>query len=762
MRKIKKYILITITLLTTILLVSCAKNYNFTKNSENIFHNRAEFEYVLNKEISNFNPDSILATLKIGDEKVDNVSFNSKNTKKDNSLVFNFEFLKLKTQTKYNATIYATINLEMKKLFNFSFTTTKTSMGLTKDKPFKISSLDDYKKVTQLVNSSFEEYSKYHFTLENDIDLENSNIEPLFLPKNNKNALFTGSFDGKNHTIKNANVIYSPNEDKEFKQTALLGNLGSGSVVENINFENIKVSSTDEVNEKDLNFGLLFGIVDENAKVNNIKLNNVSIDLKSEAKGSKKINLGLISYINKGDITNVNILKSNILYGFKDYKTLNYYDTLRVNIGLLTAESTITSTVSNIVIDKLSNIDYKKPIFAEAPTTYANKFIISNVASVIGLSLSNKVENIVSYANINISAYGSVKEDEAYFRVEGPGSKITLYEENNSKFTKLSEFTGSTIVKKGKTVYVEIPQMAEKNQLSSILLNYNTPIDKNNVLSANIDNKDVHILPLDINKSTVLQLFYKDSKKTDLVVNDLVGSPTASSKLSYDNKLLEYKILNPKPNNTYKYNDIIQVKIEKSILFGYGSLNIDHKYPYKVVISPNQYYSTVAANIYTVNPDNIVDDIISLPVLFDKQVMHIYYMASSDTNVSGIAASVNNISNSLFGGKISFDAKSTNKEFNRVLVGGIYAKKDNSQNMSTNLYLQDVEFNITKINDTFDNQNSKFDLFVNYSGSNLENIDIFNSLKYKVDNKDVDTSNITFKKISDVNLPKFINDNIVK
>jgi hypothetical protein len=96
----------------------------------------------------------------------------------------------------------------------------------TLDNPFKITSADD---LLHLMNSP-DDWSK-HFILTNDIDCAGlSNAKPI----GNQDLLFSGSIDGKNHTISNLNILLPADNYVSF--------VGHNSgTLKNINIENAKI-----------------------------------------------------------------------------------------------------------------------------------------------------------------------------------------------------------------------------------------------------------------------------------------------------------------------------------------------------------------------------------------------------------------------------------------------------------------------------------------------------------------------------------------
>lgn len=100
----------------------------------------------------------------------------------------------------------------------------------TEENPYQISTAEDWFRL-----SGTPGHWSQHFALEGDIDFENAALHPIGSDQQGK--AFTGTFDGKKHTVRNGQITVG---DKS--SAGLFGALGKGGVLKNISVESFTVT----------------------------------------------------------------------------------------------------------------------------------------------------------------------------------------------------------------------------------------------------------------------------------------------------------------------------------------------------------------------------------------------------------------------------------------------------------------------------------------------------------------------------------------
>lgn len=133
----------------------------------------------------------------------------------------------------------------------------------TEDKPWRIATVKDW-----MALSKSPDHWSQHFVLVGDLDFQDAKLTPL--GEDPQKQAFTGTFDGKGHTLRNASISSSNKSG-----TGLFGTVGEGGTLKNITLEGFSVKGFDNVG----------------ALVGNLHKGNVE-NCSSTAEVSGRINIG--------------------------------------------------------------------------------------------------------------------------------------------------------------------------------------------------------------------------------------------------------------------------------------------------------------------------------------------------------------------------------------------------------------------------------------------------------------------------------------
>lgn len=150
----------------------------------------------------------------------------------------------------------------------------------TEGKPILIKTLDDLKDMSKDLDA--------YYKLENDIDLGNVEFEPLF--NNSTSKLFTGSFDGDGHTIKNFK------QNSAYTYYGLFGYISAQARVCNLVIENVNIEITRYI---DTYISAFAGHAEVGATISGITVKNANIKATNSAT-NKTFTVGGIVALNAG------------------------------------------------------------------------------------------------------------------------------------------------------------------------------------------------------------------------------------------------------------------------------------------------------------------------------------------------------------------------------------------------------------------------------------------------------------------------------
>lgn len=184
-------------------------------------------------------------------------------------------------------------------------------------------------------------YEGKNIMLVNDIDMSGVSLESYWSNGNYKNE-FKGHFDGNNKTIKNLNLSSSEHRVAMFRTT------GEGAFIENIVFENLKISNSSS--EKNGSASVV-GYANGKTYVDNVTVNGVITGYKYAAgiigEANKSTKVMITNCTNNANITSTN----NDAGGMVAYSG-EYYIAGCTNNGLITANSGSAGGMSGYLGDR--------------------------------------------------------------------------------------------------------------------------------------------------------------------------------------------------------------------------------------------------------------------------------------------------------------------------------------------------------------------------------------------------------------------------
>lgn len=159
-----------------------------------------------------------------------------------------------------------------------------TGLG-TKSDPFRISTVDEFKKMIEFINSDNSKYSSSCYLLNNSLDFQNQTLETI----GNKYT-FSGSFYGNGKTLKNFKLKSKKiTIDEGVVESYGLFDFLNNAYVANLNIENVKtVFSTSA--SSNCAYGTLASFA-KNSEIRNCKMTNISCEITSLA-GNKSLVVG--------------------------------------------------------------------------------------------------------------------------------------------------------------------------------------------------------------------------------------------------------------------------------------------------------------------------------------------------------------------------------------------------------------------------------------------------------------------------------------
>jgi len=215
------------------------------------------------------------------------------------------------------------------------------------------------------------------YYLLNDIDFTGFTWE---LDALNNSAKFKGHFDGDNHTLSNLTIYTDSSTYKYLGIFAII----SGGTVENLKLDNVEIDIDDAVlGSKTYRSGLIAGEVNGTSVIKNITINDCGVRANKGAGAG-----GVVGYI-RGTSTNVSITNIKAT----DLKVFN----VNYNVGGIVGQ--INKDVPSVVI---KDIDIEGDIFSFAASSYVGG-IVGKIENNSGLIIQRAIVDITTQNTLEIS-----------------------------------------------------------------------------------------------------------------------------------------------------------------------------------------------------------------------------------------------------------------------------------------------------------------------------------------------------------------------
>ncbi|MFA7417212.1 MAG: hypothetical protein WCZ19_01590 [Acholeplasma sp.] len=151
--------------------------------------------------------------------------------------------------------------------------------------------------------------SKKHYALGNDLDFDNESITPLFT----SGTPFSGSFDGKDFTIKNINITAA---DDVYKSYLSVFGYASRSTIQNLKLDNVHIDNAEKPYIGIHYVGLVVSKVSNNAFIlENIEITNSSITIEhniNQSVTNRNLYVGLVGGSVQGTLRNITVEGSTL------------------------------------------------------------------------------------------------------------------------------------------------------------------------------------------------------------------------------------------------------------------------------------------------------------------------------------------------------------------------------------------------------------------------------------------------------------------
>lgn len=296
----------------------------------------------------------------------------------------------------------------------------------TKNNPWTISNVEELKRLN--------EYPNDYFVINEDIDLQNEEWEPI--------DNFSGHLNGNNHIIKNLNI-----QNPTIGGSGFFKQLSNGAEVKNIIFENINI--------KTMSWGgtLTAALSGDNLIVSNITVLNGNLDKENDStptiggivgKYTPGNNNVIENLYNGANIANANIGAGIIAYIY-DSNNIGAIITNIMNRGNINGQSigglvgntnTNTSVINAFQLSKITGSTKSDDIICNIENATADLINIRYINNTVlnGNNVSKKTVSEIANANYNNwNGFGSGFKHETINNVK----RIPLLKNVNIEYTKL-------------------------------------------------------------------------------------------------------------------------------------------------------------------------------------------------------------------------------------------------------------------------------------------------------------------------------------
>ena len=352
----KKILYLALFVLCTLLLVGCddeakGRTFDLLLNDHTELREKIVFEVTLKDPDKQLKKSDVKGVIS---EKGSKTTLSTKTLSFDSNNYEEVSFTGLSADTPYSVEFYTSFNGKKVSLLKGDYRTTNEG---TATNPYKIASVDDFKKVRQERSG--------HFKLVGDIDFDGKNISPLF------QSAFTGTFDGSkeedggNWKIYNftlGKIADEAAEEKTYTHVAskdqyygLFGNIGEGAKISNLELSEFNIYVSRDTNRNTgtyansiYYYGILAGVC--SGTIENVKVTNSSLNVKSENTNLQVLKVGGLVGNLKGNgvIKNVEVDVDINVESSKDVSVGGIAGTTRDAALLKETVNGVTKTIPNI------------------------------------------------------------------------------------------------------------------------------------------------------------------------------------------------------------------------------------------------------------------------------------------------------------------------------------------------------------------------------------------------------------------------------
>ena len=334
----------------------------------------------------------------------------------------------------------------------------------SKDDPYIISTAEQFKSIGSLKNGL-----SNHYIILNDIDFDNAELS-AFGNALDEDEFFTGSIDGRGHTLSNFTI-------KDSDTAALFECIGGSGTVKNLKFDSIKIEidNTGESNPK-AQAGVVAAV--NHGTISNCHIANCEIKIKQEVYiVNKSISAysGGIAGISSGTISNCSVKNSSVSaisgrnYKANDDKS-NASSVYAGGIAALIDGGTVSNVVVSGVSLKSAGLSYAEK---NAATVYP--YVHVYAGGIAAQSYSGNVSNVFS----------SVSIDRCEFLADNVGTFMCYCNTKNS-FAKNSNYIPDTTISEDEISKDEASIVFPSN-VASFDINYSFTCDYDKDLGYYVD-----------------------------------------------------------------------------------------------------------------------------------------------------------------------------------------------------------------------------------------------------------------------------------
>ena len=351
----KKILYLALFVLCTLLLVGCddeakGRTFDLLLNDHTELREKIVFEVTLKDPDKQLKKSDVKGVIS---KKGSKTTLSTKTLSFDSNNYEEISFTGLSADTEYSVEFYTSFNGKKVSLLKGDYKTTNEG---TKENPYKIASVDDFKKVRQ--------ERAGHFKLVGDIDFDGKNISPLF------QSAFTGTFDGskedggswKIYNFTLGKIADEAAEEKTYTHIAskdqyygLFGNIGEGAKISNLELSEFNIYVSRDTNRNTgtyansiYYYGILAGVC--SGTIEDVKVTNSSLNVKSENTNLQVLKVGGLVGNLKGNgvIKNVEVDVDINVESSKDVSVGGIAGTTRDAALLKETVDGVTKTIPNI------------------------------------------------------------------------------------------------------------------------------------------------------------------------------------------------------------------------------------------------------------------------------------------------------------------------------------------------------------------------------------------------------------------------------